>query len=41
MEIGTDQAEAAAALVPAGWNVIVHDDLAAWPRVVEMARGAT
>ena len=40
LEIGTDQADAVAALAPAGWNVNVHDDLAAWPRVVEMARGS-
>jgi release factor glutamine methyltransferase len=38
MEIGSDQADAAAELAPAGWRVTVHDDLAAWPRVVEMTR---
>lgn len=38
LEIGTDQAEAVAALVPAGWPVVIHDDLAAWPRVVELTR---
>lgn len=40
MEIGTDQADAVAALAPAGWSVTIHDDLAAWPRVVEIARGS-
>jgi release factor glutamine methyltransferase len=39
IEIGTDQADVVAALAPDGWAVTVHDDLAAWPRVVEMARG--
>lgn len=40
LEIGSDQADAVAALAPAGWQVQVHDDLAAWPRVVELTRGA-
>jgi release factor glutamine methyltransferase len=40
LEIGTDQADAVAALRPAGWPVVVHDDLAAWPRVVELTRPA-
>jgi release factor glutamine methyltransferase len=39
LEIGSDQADAVAALAPAGWQVHVHDDLAAWPRVVEFTRG--
>lgn len=38
MEIGSDQADAVAALCPAGWHMVIHDDLAAWPRVVELAR---
>ena len=40
LEIGSDQADAVAALAPAGWGVTVHDDLAAWPRVVELTRPA-
>jgi methylase of polypeptide subunit release factors len=40
LEIGTDQADAVAALAPTGWAVAVHDDLAAWPRVVELTRPA-
>jgi release factor glutamine methyltransferase len=40
LEIGTDQADAVVALGPAGWPVVVHDDLAAWPRVVELTRPA-
>lgn len=40
LEIGSDQADAAAALAPAGWQVTVHDDLAAWPRVIELTRGS-
>lgn len=40
LEIGSDQADAVAALVPPGWDVAVHDDLAAWPRVVELTRPA-
>lgn len=39
LEIGSDQADAVAALAPVGWQVQVHDDLAAWPRVVELTRG--
>jgi len=38
IEIGSDQADAVAALGPPGWGVDVHDDLAAWPRVVEFTR---
>jgi release factor glutamine methyltransferase len=38
MEIGTDQADSVAELAPKGWEVVIHDDLAAWPRVVEMTR---
>jgi release factor glutamine methyltransferase len=41
LEIGSDQADAVAALAPAGWAVAVHDDLAAWPRVVELTRPAS
>jgi release factor glutamine methyltransferase len=38
LEIGTDQADAVTALCPPGWHVVIHDDLAAWPRVVELTR---
>ncbi|MEP7158788.1 MAG: peptide chain release factor N(5)-glutamine methyltransferase, partial [Chloroflexota bacterium] len=38
LEIGTDQADAVVALAPSGWQVVVYDDLAAWPRVVELTR---
>jgi release factor glutamine methyltransferase len=38
LEIGSDQADEVAALGPAGWDVDVHDDLSAWPRVVEFTR---
>jgi release factor glutamine methyltransferase len=40
LEIGSDQADAVVALVPSAWEVAVHDDLAAWPRVVELTRPA-
>jgi release factor glutamine methyltransferase len=39
LEIGSDQADAVGALAPAGWQLVIHDDLAAWPRVVELTRG--
>ena len=38
LEIGSDQADAVTALCPTGWQMVIHDDLAAWPRVVEMTR---
>jgi release factor glutamine methyltransferase len=41
LEIGSDQADALAALAPTGWEVSVHDDLAAWPRVIELTRPAS
>lgn len=40
LEIGSDQADAVRVLCPPGWEVVVHDDLAAWPRVVELTRPA-
>jgi release factor glutamine methyltransferase len=39
LEIGSDQADAVVALCPPGWQMVIHDDLAAWPRVVELTRG--
>ena len=41
IEIGSDQADAVSTMGPSGWDVVVHDDLAAWPRVVELTRGST
>ncbi len=42
LEIGSDQSdalmEAVASELP-GWRLVIHDDLASWPRVAELTRG--
>src|SRR5205085_2767023 len=41
LEIGSDQADALSELVATalpGWTLVIHDDLAAWPRVAQIVR---
>jgi release factor glutamine methyltransferase len=41
LEIGSDQAEAMSDAVEGalpGWSLVIHDDLAAWPRVAQIER---